>query len=69
MVSYVDHIYHVLLEESKFFDALYEDYIINLVGHTGLDALRNNKLVETCGVVNGKQLYTVVSKETTDMFE
>lgn len=63
MMDYIGHIHKIVLEESEFFDALYEDYIINLVGHTGLDALRNSKLLETCGVVNGKQLYTVVTPE------
>ena len=40
-------------------DAIYEDYIIYLVGYEGLYKLRDGKLVESCGVVNGRKLYAL----------
>ena len=67
MVSYADHIYNVVRNESEFLDAIYEDFIIYLVGHIGLDELRKNQLVEACGVVNGKQLYTLIDKDKKRM--
>ncbi len=60
-MNYVDHVYKIILAESEFFDALYEDYIIHIVGHTGLNELKRHNLLETCGVINGKQLYAVVT--------
>ena len=45
-------------------DAVYEDYIISLVGLYGLLLLKGNRLLETCGVVNGRQLYALVEKES-----
>jgi hypothetical protein len=41
-------------------DAVYEDYIIELVGKFGLLLLRECKLLEPCGVIGGRQLYTLV---------
>lgn len=49
-------------------DALYEDYIIYLVGLEGLYVLQKNKLIETCGVVDGRQLYTLLSEPKTAVF-
>lgn len=54
-------IYQVVKEESIGFDAIYEDYILELVGAEGLMVLKESKLVETCGVVNGRQLYVLCS--------
>lgn len=62
-MSYVDHIYDIVSRECKGVDAIYEDYIIYLVGGKGLKALIENRLVETCGVINGRQLYTLCDKE------
>lgn len=38
-------------------DAVYEDYIIKLVGEHGLSALLKHRLIEPCGIVNGRNLY------------
>lgn len=40
-------------------DALYEDAIVNLVGKRGLQLLREFKLVESCGIINGNKLYAL----------
>lgn len=57
-------IYKIVKNECEGLDAIYEDYIINLVGLYGLLLLKGNKLLETCGVVNGRQLYVLVEKES-----
>lgn len=57
--AYVDEVYRVLKESVIGLDSVYEDYIINLVGTTGLIALTTNRYLETCGVVNGRQLYVL----------
>lgn len=44
-------------------DAVYEDHIEHLVGCYGLALLIQYKFVETCGVVNGRQLYALCKQE------
>lgn len=60
MRVYVDYVYQIIQKELEFFDAVYEDHIVELVGSTGLEALKEYKLLETCGVMGGRQLYTLV---------
>ena len=63
---YAKAVYDIVKNSSDGLDAVYEDYIANLVGYKGLYALLENNLLETCGVVNGRQLYVLVGKgETT----
>lgn len=62
MMRYVDYIYETVLAECESLDAIYESYITYLVGHIGLEELKKHKLVETCGVVNGCQLYVLIKK-------
>lgn len=45
-------------------DALYEDYIIKLVGIHGLGALKKHGLIEMCGMVNGRTLYAICENKT-----
>lgn len=52
-------VYEFVREECSMFDAIYEDYIVDLVGFKGLDLLKENKMIETCGVINGRQLYVL----------
>lgn len=61
-MRYVDYVYEIVKNETRGMDAVYEDYILEIVGLAGLTELRQNKLIETCGVVNGRQLYTVCDK-------
>lgn len=42
---------------------MYEDFIIRLVGEFGLQALKESNLIETCGVINGRQLYVICDKK------
>ena len=59
---YVDLVYDIIRMETKGLDSFYKDYILSLVGVYGLNALITHKLVETCRVVNGRQLYTLLEK-------
>lgn len=54
-----NEVYEIVETECEGFDAIYEDYIIRLVGEEGLRILREDRLVESCGVVNGRQLYAL----------
>lgn len=62
-MTYADYVYKIIKNESRNLDALYQDYILELVGVMGMDALIENKLVETCGVVNGRQLFVLCDKK------
>lgn len=63
-MMYVDYVYGYVKHCSKGVDAIYEDYILHLVGITGLNSLKENGLLEACGIVNGRQLYALVKKES-----
>ena len=59
---YVELVYDIIRMETKGLDSFYKDYILILVGVYGLNALITHKLVESCGVVNERQLYTLLEK-------
>lgn len=40
-------------------EAIYEDAIIRICGMDGLMTLREMRLIELCGIINGRQLYAV----------
>lgn len=61
-MTYADYCYQILKSDAKALDSVYEDYIIRLIGVAGLTELRGNHLLETCGIVHGRQLYTLVVK-------
>ena len=61
--AYVEHVYQLLKGSVVGLDSVYEEYIVNLIGTTGLIALHTNKYLETCGVVNGRQLYVLCCEE------
>ena len=58
----IEYIYEAVRLECVGLDAIYEDCIIDAVGCVGLNALLKHKLLETCGVVNGRQLYVLCDK-------
>lgn len=60
--KYVDIAYDIVKQECEGLDSIYEDYIIQLVGESGLNILKTFDLLETCGVINGRQLYVLCDK-------
>lgn len=60
--TYTDCVYELIKDECNGMDSIYEDYIVSLVGNCGLAALKRAGLVESCGVLNCRQLYTLVNK-------
>lgn len=62
-MKFANLIYDIVAEETKYMDAIYESYILELVGSKGLDALLSAGYLETCGVVNGRQLYVLTEKK------
>lgn len=60
---YVDYVYEIVKNESRNFDAIYQSYILELVGVMGMQALLENKLIETCGTVDGRQLFVLCDKK------
>lgn len=60
---FADYVYGIVKEKTAGFDAVYEDYIKSLVGAGGLTSLIIHNLVETCGVVSGRQLYVLCDKK------
>lgn len=61
-MRYVDYVYDIVRLDCLEMDAIYADYIKQMVGVYGLNALREHKLVESCGVVNGRQLYALCKR-------
>ena len=55
----INDIYEVILEEFAGLDAVYEDAIIELIGTYGLNLLIQHRLLESCGVINERQLYVI----------
>lgn len=62
-MQYCDYVYEIVKENCKVLDSIYGDYIESLVGTYGLKSLIEANLVESCGVVNGRQLYTLCDKK------
>lgn len=58
-MEYVYYVYKFIKHASSGMDAIYEDYIRSLVGIIGLDELLAYDLLETCGNINGRQLYVL----------
>jgi hypothetical protein len=61
---YIDLVYDLVKQKTEGMDSVYAEYIEELVGFYGLHALHHCKLLETCGVVNGRQLYTLCEKKS-----
>lgn len=60
---YVDYVYDIVRLDCEGMDAIYRDYIKQMVGVYGLNALLEHKLIESCGTVNGRQLYVLCEKK------
>lgn len=59
MTQFMDKVYFAVARECQGMDAIYEDYIISLVGEEGFDILREEKVLTTCGSIDGRNLYTL----------
>lgn len=55
----IEEIYEILKDETSFYDAVYEDSIIDIIGTAGFSLLRTAKRLTMCGSVNGRTLYTL----------
>lgn len=63
--SFIEVVYgnlKVEVEANKL-DSIYEDYIIHEVGTLGLIVLKEYNLLESCGVINGRQLYVLCDRK------
>ena len=60
--TYVDHVYEIVRLETVELDSVYGNYIQRIVGTFGLNALLDANLLESCGIVNGRQLYVLCEK-------
>lgn len=61
-MRYADYVYEIIKNESKNLDAVYQDYILEMVGVTGMQALVENRLIESCGSINGRLLFVLCDK-------
>lgn len=69
MKQYVDYVYEIVKADCEGLDSVYKDYIIQLVGLCGFNALLENRLIESCGVIHGRQLYTLCEREVDPEYE
>ena len=56
----VKYIYNVVKQDCDGLDSVQEAYLIHLVGNYGVNLLKDNGLLESRGVINGRQLYAIV---------
>lgn len=65
-MEYVDYVYDIVRLDCEGMDSIYKDYIKQMVGVYGFNALLKDNLIESCGVVNGRQLYVLCEKKKGD---
>lgn len=63
-MEYIDAVYHIVKTNSEGMDAIYADYIEQLVGKHGFDTLIESGLLERCGVLNCRRLYVLLERPT-----
>lgn len=51
--------YNLLRETYTQAEALYEDTIVKCVGWVGLQSMRTERLIEGCGVIDWRKLYSM----------
>ena len=59
MPEYTKYVRAKLKQETKGFEAIYEDYILDVIGEEGFELLRYAGFLNTCGSVGGRTLYTL----------
>lgn len=62
-MRYVDYVYDIVRLECEGMDSIYKDYIIQMVGVYGFNALYKANLIEGCGVINGRRLFVLCEKK------
>ena len=62
MDEYVDYVYDIVRLDCEGMDSIYKDYIIQMVGVYGFNALYKAGLIESCGVINSRQLFVLCEK-------
>ena len=58
----LDEIYNRVKTECKGLSMIYEGYLIELVGQRGFKLLKENGLLEDCGVIHDRQMYVLLKK-------
>ena len=61
-MNYVDYVYDIVRLDCEGMDSIYKDYIIQMVGVYGFNALHQARLIEGCGVINGRRLFVLCEK-------
>ena len=56
---FVEYVYHIVRLDTEGMDAIYKDYILQMVGVYGFNALYKERLIEGRGSVNGRALYVL----------
>lgn len=64
--EFVDYVYGILKLDCEDLDAIYKDHIIHMIGVYGFNALHVKHLIESCGSVNGRELYVLCSPTKLD---
>ncbi len=62
-MEFADKLYDVLKEETEGFDAIYENYIVDVIGRRGLQILFEKGMIQICGAYNGRRMYVLVEKK------
>lgn len=62
-MEFVDKLFDILKEETEGLDAVYEDFIKDVIGRRGLQVLYENGRLQICGAVNGRRLYVLIEKK------
>ena len=63
MTEATKEIYEYLKDRCEGLDIIYEETILALVGSYGLVVLKDAKLLKTYDVLNGRQVYRLVSRD------
>lgn len=57
--TYAEYVYDIVKSDCEGMDSIYGDYIKQMVGTYGFNALYEEGYLEGCGVINGRQLYVL----------
>lgn len=60
--QFVCYVYDIVRLDCEDMDAIYKDYILQMVGVYGFNALYGSGLLESCGTMHGRELYVLCDK-------